>query len=157
MTKRKAPMSRSEMMSRIGPKNTKPEMIIRKGLHSLGFRYRIHQKCLPGCPDLVLKKYHTVIFIQGCFWHAHDGCRFFRLPKTNTEFWAKKLEGNRIRDMTVTNSLLHSGWRILKIWECAIRVIPINKILELIASWLIGNYQYGSFSEAVIQFNSNQA
>lgn len=154
MTKRKAPMNRSEMMSRIGPKNTKPEMIIRKGLHSLGFRYRLHQKSLPGCPDLVLKKHHTAIFIQGCFWHAHDGCRFFRLPKTNTEFWAKKLESNRLRDMNVTNSLLQSGWRVLKIWECAIRVMPINKILELIASWLIGNYKYGSFSEAVIQFNN---
>jgi DNA mismatch endonuclease (patch repair protein) len=154
LTKRKAPMSRSEMMSRIGPKNTKPEMIIRKGLHSLGFRYRIHQKCLPGCPDLVLKKHQSVIFIQGCFWHAHYGCRFFRLPKTNTEFWAKKLESNRIRDMNVTNSLLQSGWRVLKIWECAIRVMPINKILELIASWLIGNYKYGNFSEAVIQFNN---
>lgn len=156
MTKRKAPMSRSEMMSRIGPKNTKPEMIIRKGLHSLGFRYRLHVKELPGCPDLVLKKYQTAVFIHGCFWHAHDGCRFFRLPKTNTSFWATKLDGNRKRDIDVTNSLLKSGWRVLKIWECAIRLMPINKILELIASWVLGNYQSGSFSEATIQFNTNQ-
>lgn len=156
MTKRKAPMSRSEMMSRIGPKNTKPEMIIRKGLHSLGFRYRLHVKELPGCPDLVLKKYQTAVFIHGCFWHAHDGCRFFRLPKTNTSFWATKLDGNRKRDIDVTNSLLKSGWRVLRIWECAIRVMPINKIIELIASWVLGNYQSGSFSEATIQFNTNQ-
>lgn len=149
-------MSRSEMMSRIGPKNTKPEMIIRKGLHSLGFRYRLHVKELPGCPDLVLKKYQTAVFIHGCFWHAHDGCRFFRLPKTNTSFWATKLDGNRKRDIDVTNSLLKSGWRVLRIWECAIRVMPINKIIELIASWVLGNYQSGSFSEATIQFNTNQ-
>ena len=144
------------MMSRIGPKNTKPEMIIRKGLHSLGFRYRLHVKELPGCPDLVLKKYQTAVFIHGCFWHAHDGCRFFRLPKTNTSFWATKLDGNRKRDIDVTNSLLKSGWRVLRIWECAIRVMPINKIIELIASWVLGNYQSGSFSEATIQFNTNQ-
>lgn len=156
MTKRKESMTRSEMMSRIGPKNTKPELILRKGLHALGYRFRLYQKDLPGCPDLVLKKYNAVIFIHGCFWHAHAGCRFFQLPKTNTEFWAKKLSGNRLRDDAVSDSLLKSGWRVLNVWECAIRVLPISRIVELVAAWLNSNDRFVNISEAGSKAASGQ-
>lgn len=107
-------------MSRVRGKDTKPEMLIRRGLHARGLRYRLHCRSLPGRPDLVFPKYHIVVFIHGCFWHAH-GCSLSKLPATRQEFWTQKLEGNVARDKKVIEALQTSGWRVLVIWECALR------------------------------------
>ncbi len=114
------PETRSRMMSGIRGKNTKPELLIRKGIHRLGFRYRIHVKDLPGKPDLVFPKYRAVIFIHGCFWHGHN-CHLFKAPSTRTEFWKEKIQNNRERDAPVINALDKSGWKALCIWECALK------------------------------------
>lgn len=110
---------RSEIMSRIRSKNTRPEMIVRKLLHSAGYRYRLHRKDLPGKPDLVLPKYRTVIFVHGCFWHQHKGCPFAATPKSNIGYWAGKLASNTQRDAESVATLLKAGWRVLVVWECA--------------------------------------
>ena len=112
---------RSYNMSRIRSGNTKPEELIRKYLFSRGLRYRKNDKRLPGKPDLVFPKYRVVIFVHGCFWHKHTGCRYFVLPETNTEFWDDKLEGNRQRDERDSAKLRASGWRVIVVWECELR------------------------------------
>src|SRR5690554_2969417 len=104
---------RSQVMSKIRSKNTKPEIILRSALHRLGYRFRVHKKDLPGKPDLVLPKYGTVIFVHGCFWHGHD-CRYFRLPKTRTDFWDEKISGNRSRDRKIASFLRKQGGRSLR-------------------------------------------
>lgn len=132
----RTPMSRSEMMSRIGSRNTKPEMVVRQGLHALGFRYRLHVRNLPGSPDIVLPKYRSVILVHGCFWHAHEGCRYFRMPKSNTEFWKDKIARNVERDIRQTDELVKAGWRVLIVWECATRDLSTKKLIETVAAWL---------------------
>lgn len=112
---------RSYNMSRIKGKNTKPEIVVRKFLFSHGYRYRINDSKLPGRPDIVLKKYETVIFVNGCFWHGHDRCRKFVLPKTNSDWWLKKITTNRERDDKNKSSLQKAGWRVLTIWECQLK------------------------------------
>lgn len=107
-------------MSRIRGKDTKPELLIRRGLHARGLRYRLHCRSLPGSPDLVFPKYNIAVFVHGCFWHAH-GCALSTLPVTRHEFWTLKLEGNVARDQKAIASLQASGWRVLVIWECAMR------------------------------------
>lgn len=114
------PAQRSLNMSRIRGRDTKPEMLIRRGLHALGLRYRLHDKSLPGSPDLVFPRYRTAAFVHGCFWHAH-GCLLSKLPKTHTEFWQSKLSANAARDQRVIEDLKSQGWRVLVIWECALR------------------------------------
>ena len=108
-------------MSCIKGKNTKPEEIVRKYLFSQGFRYRKNDKRLPGTPDIVLPKYRTVIFVNGCFWHGHQGCRYFVVPKTNTDFWMNKIDTNRIRDQKKISELEAMGWRVIVIWECELK------------------------------------
>lgn len=119
-------------MSAIKSKNTKPELRVRKVLHGLGLRYRIHDKNLPGKPDLVFKKYKTVVFVNGCFWHGHQNCKDFRLPKTNTEWWREKISKTIERDSNKTFQLKQLGWKVLTIWECEISeeflVLLANKI-----------------------------
>lgn len=110
-------------MSRIKSANTKPEIIVRSLLHRLGFRFRKNVKTLAGKPDIVLKKYNAVIFVHGCFWHQHKGCRRSNIPKSNQDYWIPKLEGNVRRDKQHTKELKKQGWRILKIWECEIKDI----------------------------------
>jgi DNA mismatch endonuclease (patch repair protein) len=105
-------------MARIRAKNTRPEMRVRRALWAAGLRYRLHDRRLPGCPDLVFPSLRTVVQIQGCFWHAHEGCANFRLPKTRSEWWATKLERNKARDVDVRAKLESAGWRVLVIWEC---------------------------------------
>jgi DNA mismatch endonuclease (patch repair protein) len=114
------PKQRQLNMSRIRGRDTKPEMLVRRGLHARGLRYCLHDRRLPGRPDLVFPKYHTVVFIHGCFWHAH-GCALSKLPGTRQDFWQKKLEGNVARDRRILSALQVSGWRVLVIWECALR------------------------------------
>ena len=109
---------RSYNMSRIRGKNTKPEILIRKSLFSKGFRYNLHSKNLPGKPDIVLPKYKTVIFVHGCFWHGHEGCQYYVIPKTRTEFWLNKINTNIQNDMKNLISLKNMGWNVITIWEC---------------------------------------
>jgi len=107
-------------MSRIRGRDTKPEMLIRRGLHARGFRYRLQDRSLPGRPDLVFPRYKAVILVHGCFWHGH-GCPMFRLPETRQEFWAEKVSANRARDAKTYDTLLAADWRVLTIWECSLR------------------------------------
>lgn len=114
------PEQRSAQMSRIRGSNTKLEVLVRKGLHARGLRYRLGGAKLPGRPDIVLPKYRTVVFVHGCFWHGHE-CPLYRLPKTRPEFWADKIGKNRIRDLRVAAELEALGWRVLTVWECSLR------------------------------------
>jgi len=123
-------------MSRIRSKDTKPELIVRKYLFSKGFRYRIHDKNLPGKPDLVFPKYKTVIFIHGCFWHSHENCRYFVLPKTRTEWWQDKLNINKIKDNKSEIQLIKLGWKIITVWECELKKNVLNDTLEHISDIL---------------------
>jgi DNA mismatch endonuclease (patch repair protein) len=112
------PVCRSRMMAGIGPRDTQPELIVRRLLHRLGFRFRLHQTGLPGRPDLVLRRYRLVIFVHGCFWHRHQGCRNCTMPKTRTRFWVKKFDKNVARDARTVRALRRSGWRVVAVWEC---------------------------------------
>lgn len=113
-------LKRSEVMSKIRGKNTKPEMLLRSSLFKAGYRYRIHKKDLPGKPDIVLVKYKTVIFVHGCFWHYHKECREGRIPPTNTVFWQTKLQKNVERDQAHRQTLEELGWKVITVWECEI-------------------------------------
>lgn len=112
---------RSALMARIRGRDTKPEIMVRKFLFSRGFRYRINDSRYPGSPDIVLPKYRTVIFVHGCFWHGHEGCKLFRYPKTNFEFWFEKVQRNRERDDQKIKFLKQQGWNVIVIWECQIK------------------------------------
>jgi DNA mismatch endonuclease (patch repair protein) len=107
-------------MRSIRSKNTAPELLIRELLFSLGFRFRLHVKSLPGTPDIVLPKYRTAIFVHGCFWHGHD-CHLFKLPQTRPDFWQAKIDANRQRDLRSENMLISAGWHVLYVWECALK------------------------------------
>ena len=126
-------------MSRIRSKDTKPEMVVRKALFAAGFRYRLHQKSLPGKPDIVLKKYNTVILIHGCFWHGHDNCKYFIVPKTRTEWWLEKINRNRTIDHNSIKALRKLGWNVLVIYECELKSKKldgtINKIINALKQY----------------------
>jgi DNA mismatch endonuclease (patch repair protein) len=133
-----APEMRSRMMAGIRGKDTKPEMLVRRGLHAQGFRFRLHDRKLPGCPDLVFPKHRAVIFVHGCFWHGHD-CHLFRWPKTRVEWWREKITRNQQTDARTICALDAAGWRSGVIWECALkgsRRWPMGKTLEICSSWL---------------------
>ena len=118
---------RSRNMSAIKSKNTKPEIAVRKLLHSLGYRFRLHRKDLPGSPDIVLPKYKTVIFVHGCFWHRHENCKYASTPKTRKEFWNKKFKENIERDLEIQDKIKNLDWRSVVIWEC-----ELNSLQEII-------------------------
>ena len=129
---------RSRMMAGIHGKDTRPEMAIRKALHALGYRYRIHDRRLPGRPDMVFPRYKAVIEINGCFWHRHD-CHLFKWPSTRKEFWKQKLNQNRERDARNHKTLKDTGWRVLTIWECAMKGrtrLPMEYVVHISAYWL---------------------
>lgn len=117
-------------MAAIHSANTKPEIIVRKYLFSHGFRYRLNHKRMPGHPDIVLRKYRTCIFINGCFWHGHEECRYFRMPKSNTEFWTAKINRNIQRDKRVQKELAAMGWHCITVWECELKPQRREKMLE---------------------------
>lgn len=127
---------RSYNMSKIKGKDTKPELLVRKFLHENGFRYRLHVKDLPGKPDIVLPKYKTVIFVHGCFWHGHENCKYYVVPKTRTEWWQDKINGNITKDKFVEDKLLLAGWKILKLWECELKPNFKNENLRLLKNKL---------------------
>ena len=121
MTDIKSPEARSHNMAAIKGRNTKPEEIVRKFLFSQGFRYRKNDPRLPGKPDIVLPKYRTVVFVNGCFWHLHQGCKYFVWPKQNAEFWRNKISGNAERDQWNYSALREAGWRVIIVWECELK------------------------------------
>jgi DNA mismatch endonuclease (patch repair protein) len=131
------------MMAGIRGRNTQPELVLRKGLHQAGFRYRLHAKGLPGKPDLMFPKYRAVIFVHGCFWHGHD-CALFKWPSTRQDFWRAKITGNVTRDEKVNEMLLSAGWRVLTVWECALkgpeRLLP-GTVVAQSAAWLRSDQQ----------------
>jgi DNA mismatch endonuclease (patch repair protein) len=129
------------MMSGIKGKNTRPELLIRSGLHRLGFRFRLHARDLPGRPDIVLPKYRAVIFVHGCFWHGHD-CHLFKWPATRKAFWRRKIDGNIERDRRLRRSLTEGGWRFLVIWECSLKGrtrLDHGEVTVRVARWLRGD------------------
>lgn len=130
--------TRSYNMSQIKGKNTKPELLVRQYLHAQGMRYRLHDKNLPGKPDLVLSKYKTVVFVHGCFWHKHEGCRYFVVPKTRTDFWLNKIGKNVVNDERQQAELTTAGWKVLTVWECelkpAVRDHTLSQLFSTISS-----------------------
>jgi len=122
--------TRSYNMRQIRAKDTKPELLVRKFLFAQGYRYRLHDKKLPGKPDIVLPKYRTVIFINGCYWHGHKNCRYFVLPKTRTGWWLKKINGNIANDSIKLKALKTAGWRVLIIWECKLKPVKEQKTFD---------------------------
>lgn len=140
--------TRSRMMSRIGGRDTRPERIVRSLLHAKGFRYRLHKRDLPGSPDIVLSKHRIAIFVHGCFWHVHDGCKLAPRPKSNLHFWEPKLAGNKERDLR-QQFILHSlGWRILVVWECATRNVALWPALQVVMDkWIMSSEEFGEISD----------
>ncbi len=129
---------RSRMMSGIRGTNTKPELLLRKGLHAMGFRFRLHDRSLPGKPDIVLPRYKAIIFAHGCFWHGH-GCHLFKWPSTRPEFWQAKIARNRAVDERTDAALTEAGWRQAVVWECALkgkRRLPLEDVIQSCAEWL---------------------
>ena len=116
-----SPDVRSRMMAGIKGKDTKPELMVRELLHRSGYRFRLHRKDLPGRPDLVLTRFNAALFVNGCFWHGHEDCNLFRLPKSRQDFWGEKISGNRVRDSIKQSELFELGWRVGVIWECAMK------------------------------------
>jgi len=134
--------TRSRMMSGIRAKNTKPEILIRSLLHRNGFRFRLHVNNLPGKPDIVLTRYHAVIFVHGCFWHGHE-CPLFKWPRTRPDFWREKIGRNRTNDHKAREALLVAGWRVGIVWECALRGAGknIDSVAQRLSEWLRNNAQ----------------
>lgn len=131
---------RSYNMSRIRSKNTKPELLVRKHLFKDGFRYRINVKSLPGKPDIVLSKYHTVIFVNGCFWHGHEGCKYFVIPKSRTEWWTNKIYKTKENEKKNKMVLKQMGWNIITVWECQLKKESIEKTLKQLSNKLYSNF-----------------
>lgn len=128
--------TRSRMMSGIRGKNTRPELALRHALHRMGFRYRLHARELPGKPDLVLPKYRAVVFVHGCFWHRHAGCRYTTTPGTRQEFWIPKFARTVEHDAEVMRELERAGWRVAVVWECAMRRLPVDQVAGEVGNWL---------------------
>tara|TARA_R110002049_G_scaffold281350_1_gene460909 strand:+ start:5669 stop:6103 length:435 start_codon:yes stop_codon:yes gene_type:complete len=130
--------TRSRMMSGIGGKDTKPELLLRRGLHARGFRFRLHDKRLPGKPDLVLSKFKAAIFVHGCFWHRHEGCRYATTPSTRPEFWSEKFATNVERDARNEAAVRDLGWRIAIVWECSLKRPVREAAINDVVFWLRG-------------------
>lgn len=155
------PEQRSRCMAAVKGKDTKPEIIVRKYLFSRGLRYRVNDKRLPGSPDIVLKKYKTVVFVDGCFWHGHKDCKYFRLPKSNADFWRHKIAMNIARDYVNNVDLNLAGWKVIRIWECEIKtkVKREDALQQLYASITqlsnIGRYQSNEIDNESIAAEPN--
>ncbi len=127
------PEQRRHNMSRIRSKDTKPEMVLRRGLHGAGLRFRLHARELPGRPDMIFPRYRAAILVHGCFWHGHD-CALFKLPATRPEFWVAKIAGNRARDLKAQAALGEAKWRVLTVWECVLKGPGRHPVAEVISS-----------------------
>ncbi|MBE6288710.1 MAG: DNA mismatch endonuclease Vsr [Bacteroidaceae bacterium] len=148
------PQQRHKNMAAIHSLDTKPEMIVRRGLWKRGFRYRLNYKRLPGHPDLVLRKYKTCIFINGCFWHGHEGCKYYTVPKTNTEFWVNKVHRNKERDERVKHELNAMGWNCITVWECELKPAKREATLQSLSFTLneifLNNHKVKAYDEQVV-------
>ncbi|ESW73308.1 DNA mismatch endonuclease Vsr [Mesorhizobium sp. C277A] len=144
--------TRSRMMAGIRGKDTKPETVLRRELHARGFRFRLHAMDLPGRPDLLLPKFGAVIFVHGCFWHRHEGCRYATTPATRPEFWQAKFDANVARDQAAHAALLETHWRVATVWECALRKGNQAKaVAELLAEWLRSDLVQFEVSEDIVK------
>lgn len=123
------------MMTGIRGRDTRPEMLLRREMHARGYRFRLHRKDLPGSPDLVFPRYRTAVFVHGCYWHRHEGCRYASTPKSRIEFWRTKFEANLARDLRVERELSDSGWRIAIAWECALRK-DLAGVADRLSNWM---------------------
>lgn len=140
-------VTRSRMMAGIQRQNTRPEIIVRQSLHAMGFRFRLHRRDLPGVPDIVLPGRRIAIFVHGCFWHMHSNCQLSKLPETRRDFWQAKLEANTRRDRRAVETLLSMGWRVLTVWECAVRTEEkATKLSEKLRQWIGGGDVIGEIS-----------
>ena len=147
--------TRSRMMSGIRGKDTKPEMFVRKALFAAGFRFRLHRRDLPGAPDVVMAGRRVAVFVHGCFWHRHKGCRLAAVPATRPEFWKAKLDGNAARDGKNIGRLRALGWRVLVVWECALREErTLLGLSETLSAWIAGTEQFAEISERGVSVNS---
>lgn len=138
--------TRSRIMASVGQRDTGPEMRLRCALHRVGLRYRLHDKRLPGSPDLVFPRFRAVIFVHGCFWHVHDGCKFSTKPSSRKEFWIEKFEANKKRDKRNYDALIAGGWRVLVVWGCAIKATKrdgLEKLSSALTRWLKTHDRYG--------------
>lgn len=139
--------TRSRMMSGIRSRNTRPEMAVRHALFAAGFRFRLHRRDLPGVPDIVLPGRKVAVFVHGCFWHRHEGCRYAKLPATRPDFWKAKLDGNAERDMRTVRALQVMGWRVLIVWECAVRdAETLSALPTTLAAWITSDGPVGEIS-----------
>lgn len=137
--------ARSRMMSGIKGKDTKPEILVRQLLHRAGYRFRLHRKDLPGRPDLVLSRYNTALFVNGCFWHGHEDCHLFRLPKSRQDFWEVKISGNKARDLRKQTELFELGWRVGVVWECTLKgktALEHDSILRRLEEFICGDIPF---------------
>ncbi len=133
-------------MASVGQRDTGPEMVLRRILHRHGLRYRLHDRSLPGSPDLVFPRFQSVVFVHGCFWHVHEGCKFATKPSSRKTFWKEKFDANRKRDRRNYDTLVASGWRVLVVWECAIKgqkEDELDKLGKAVARWLKSDNRYG--------------
>jgi DNA mismatch endonuclease (patch repair protein) len=138
--------TRSRIMASVGQRNTGPEMQLRRVLHRMGLRYRLHDRSLPGSPDLVFPRFRAVVFVHGCFWHVHEGCKFATKPASRKKFWSDKFQANRNRDKRNYDALVASSWRVLVVWQCAIKAMRNNGIEDLgtaVVNWLKSDNRYG--------------
>ncbi len=142
--------TRSYNMSRIGSKNTKPELLVRKFLFANGFRFRLHSKSLPGKPDIILKKYGVIIFIQGCFWHRHKNCKYARTPATNINYWLPKLKKNEEKDALAMKQIKKMKWRVLIVWECTLKADKKEKTFNRIAHFIKSADKSSSFPKSKV-------
>lgn len=150
--------TRSRMMAKIRSKNTTPELLIRKALHVRGYRFRLHAKNLPGKPDLLLPKYNSAIFIHGCFWHGHS-CRYFKVPQTRQEYWMGKIGKNQDRDKRQLAALQALNWRVLVVWECAVRSMKKEStplLINQILYWLHQGPAFAEIDESNLEFTCSQ-
>ena len=131
--------TRSRMMAGIRSRDTRPELLLRRAIHAHGLRYRLHDRRLPGTPDLVFRQFRAVCFVHGCFWHRHAGCPYATTPSTREEFWQAKFDANTERDRRNRQDLLQAGWRVAVVWECALRKGPVVEIVQQLHRWLRGS------------------
>lgn len=132
---------RSEIMRSVKAKHTKPELVLRSELHQRGFRFRLHQRTLPGTPDVVLRKHNAVVFVQGCYWHRHNGCAYATMPKSQVDFWTEKFRRNIERDNATREKLLSLGWRVAVVWQCGLKRRVRDETMDCLAEWLRGPAQ----------------
>lgn len=138
-------------MASVGQRDTGPEMRLRRALHRLGLRYRLHDRKLPGSPDLVFPRFRSAVFVHGCFWHVHKGCKFATEPESRKDFWREKFEANQKRDRKNYDSLLATGWRVLVVWECAIKKSKEFELVQLgtlVRTWLLSDERFGEFGHS---------